>query len=129
MVSDKMGVGIDMNYVSIKWEDSYDNGNGSTYTDQIVYTRMRFMPRFNIHFGSSDSFDGYFGVAAGYGAGKFEYSSTNPNYQTSSTPNLFPLAMRIAVGGRYYFTDNIGIHMELGIGGGAIIHGGLAFKF
>jgi hypothetical protein len=43
--------------------------------------------------------------------------------------NLYPVAFRFALGGHYFFTDNVGIGMELGIGGGAIINGGLAFKF
>ncbi|MFT7158553.1 MAG: hypothetical protein ACI8Q1_003586, partial [Parvicella sp.] len=33
------------------------------------------------------------------------------------------------LGGRYFFTDNIGMNLEFGVGGGALIQGGLALKF
>jgi outer membrane scaffolding protein for murein synthesis (MipA/OmpV family) len=130
MVSDKMGVGLETNYssttVTYTEFDSFDSTN---YEYNWSITSIRFMPRWNIHFGSSDNFDGYFGIAAGYLARTYKDSSTDPNYTSTSISGAFPFALRLAVGGRYYFTDNIGLHMELGFGGGALIHGGFAFKF
>lgn len=130
MVSDKMGVGLESNFSKTSFTyTEYDDYDSTNYEYTSSITSLRFMPRWNIHFGSSDSFDGYFGIAAGYLSRKYEWESTDPDYQAESISGLFPLAMRLAVGGRYYFTDNIGLHMELGIGGGAIIHGGLSMKF
>ena len=130
MVSDKMGVGAEFNYTDMQldWSDT-DSASGTKYEYNIQRTVIRFMPRFNIHFGSSESFDGYFGVAAGYRSAKSTYSDNNPNNTDESIASLNPMALRLALGGRYFFTDNIGLHMEFGIGGGMLLHGGLSIKF
>lgn len=131
MVSDKFGIGMEVNYstVSIEWRDTDSTTGVSTFTHKVSLNRTRIMPRFNIHFGSSENFDGYFGVAAGYLMTKYKYETNDPNGQDDEAPGLFPFAMRVALGGRYYFSDNIGLHVELGLGGGALVHGGLSFKF
>ncbi len=136
MTSDKMGVGLEFNYtdMALDWSDTYSDSTTtppttSTYTYSMKRTIIRVMPRFNIHFGGSEDFDAYFGVAVGYRSAKTTYEDNNPNNIDETFEGLSPLAMRLALGGRYYFTDNIGIHMEFGIGGGNMLHGGLSFKF
>lgn len=137
MVSDKMGVGAEFNYTDMElvWEDDYVDSTTvppttTKYSYRFDRTVIRFMPRFNIHFGGSEDFDGYFGVAVGYRSAKTSYSDNDGDSSNDETiEGLSPLAMRLAIGGRYYFTDNIGIHMEFGIGGGNMLHGGLSFKF
>lgn len=134
LASDKMGVGVDFNYTSISWEEERtvtDSIAGTTkiYTDKVARTVIRFMPRFNIHFGSSESFDGYFGVAAGYRQATYKYTTDDPNYEDETIDGIIPFALRVCVGARYYFTDNIGANMEMGFGGGALINAGLSFKF
>ncbi len=130
MASDKVGVGLEVNYSSfgIEWDDA-DSASDVVYNYKASVNRTRIMPRFNIHFGASENFTGYFGIAAGYLMTKYKLTTNDPNRQNESSPGLLPFAMRIAFGGRYYFSDNIGIHMELVLGGGALIHAGLSFKF
>jgi len=42
---------------------------------------------------------------------------------------LVPISLRIAVGTRIYFTENIGMNIELGLLGGSILQGGISVKF
>lgn len=130
MASDKIGVGAEFNYTSynIEWNE-VDSATSVNFNYKYTRTIVRIMPRFNIHFGSNENFDGYFGIAAGYRQAFNKWESNDPSYDGSTSGTLIPFAMRIALGGRYFFTDNFGIHMELGLGGGAMIHGGLSLKF
>lgn len=133
MGSDKVGVGLEYNYTI--GESNYNITETDTVTLVTTthkYTLRRdlhrFMPRINIHFGESETFDSYFGVAAGYRYAKWTY--TKDGAKEVYNPGVFnKFALRLALGARYYFTDNIGVHMELGLGGGTLIHLGLSAKF
>lgn len=133
MVSEKIGIGLEINYTDsyVEYTDLGTDtlGNPYRYEYKVSVPRLRIMPRFNFHFGSSDVFDGYFAVAAGYNNTQYKFESNDPDFGDESITGLVPVAFRLAVGGRYFFTDAVGIHMELGLGGGALINGGLSFKF
>ena len=124
MVADEIGVGLDFNFT--KYAIKYPDGNG--YTNTLSRSVIRIMPQFVYHFGDSDKFDGFFRVAAGYRTASYKETSTDPAYTGSSIAGLNPFAMRLAVGGAYYFTDNIGINLEIGLAGGGAVQGGLSIK-
>ena len=127
MVSDKIGVGIILGYSNSKV--SYKDID-SGYTYDLSVPRMRFMPKFAIHFGNSDSFDPYLLIAAGYGSYSFKYDTNDPYYSDDDfTMNIAPIAFRTAFGGRYYFSDAIGAKFEIGFGGGGLLEFGLTAKF
>ena len=128
MMSDTIGIGGEFNYASssVSWDAPDVNNVMQHY--EASSPRTRIMGRFNVHFGGNDHFDGYFGVGAGYKNTQYKFTSSDPTYNASAK-SLIPIAFRLAVGGRYYFTDNIGAGLELGLGGGGIINAGLAFKF
>ncbi|MFN3918113.1 MAG: outer membrane beta-barrel protein [Flavobacteriales bacterium] len=130
MASDKIGVGFDFNYTDNKvtWNDK-PTDSSATYSYEYNVTRVRFMPRMNIHFGGNENFDSYFGVAAGYRSITRSFSSNDPDYTGGTTEGVNPLAMRLALGARYFFTDNFGLNMEFGLGGGYMIHAGVSAKF
>jgi hypothetical protein len=132
MVSEKVGFGLDGNLLnqSLTWTGTDTTAGNKLNNDYKIYRQViRIMPRINIHFGGSDDFDGYFGIAAGYRSVTRGYTSTDPDYQgDESSATLVPISLRLAVGGRYFFTPNIGLNGEIGIGGGTIIHAGLTFK-
>jgi opacity protein-like surface antigen len=128
MASDNVGIGLEGNY--LMHEATWNTNDG---VDNFDYTynvrRIRFMPRINYHFGNSDSFDAYLGVGAGYRSIVRSFSSNDPNYVPEEIEGVFPVAMRLAFGARYFFTENIGAHIEFGLGGGNILHYGLSFRF
>ena len=129
MVTDRISIGIDANYTSTVV--TYSEASGSNVYDYTLsIPRIRAMARFEFHFGSSDKFDFYMPVGVGYSSIKYNYTTTDPDGGSlPSVRNLIPVAFRYGIGGRYFFTDNIGLNLELGLGGGPILEGGLAFKF
>ena len=68
-------------------------------------------------------------LGAGYGNRSFTFKSTDPNYTEASVKSLIPVASRIGVGLRYFFTDNIGANLALGFGQGGLLNAGISFKF
>lgn len=130
MFSDKMSIGAEFNYTAMSWQyDEVDSASSTVYHYTLDRNIVRFMPRLNIHFGGSENFDGYFGISAGYRNATYKLTSNNPNQKDDSVDGLIPIAMRFSLGGRYYFTENIGLLMEIGVGGGTIFHTGFSFKF
>lgn len=132
MVSDHIGVGFDVNFsdVSVDWSDnSVDTlGNATNYVYTVGARTLRVMPRFDFHFSGSDVFDAYFGVGAGYRSRTYYTESTDPNYGDADVSGFLPASFRLAVGGTYFLSDNIGLNMEFGLGGGGLIRTGLSIK-
>ncbi|HYG51677.1 MAG TPA: hypothetical protein VD905_12280 [Flavobacteriales bacterium] len=139
MVTDKIGLGLKSNFssTSISYDENtevYDPNTGqytsSIYNYKLKFVRWRAMPRFSFHFGNSDKFDGYFGVAAGYSAFKLSYETDDPNYTGDiAISNPVPIGFRLDVGGNYFFTEKMGLNFEIGLGGGPVINAGIATKF
>lgn len=123
MVSDKVSLGVDVNYsdMSATATDTYDYTAGQS--------TLRAMARFDIHFGSSEKFDSYFGIGAGYRSASYYFESTDPAYVNDALEGINPIAFRIAYGGQYFFSDAIGANLEIGFGGGGLIRAGLSTKF
>jgi len=131
LVSDKIGVGLDIGFNNTKLTYSELNSSDNKTYDYILKTqKIGAMVTFNYHFlESSDNLDAYFMVGAGYGGRSYDFSSTDPNYSKQTIKGVIPVASRIGVGMRYFFTDNIGANLAIGFGQGGLINGGLSFKF
>ncbi len=83
-----------------------------------------------MHFGLSDNFDGYWKLGAGYSSLSWTYETNDPNYGDDRIDfNLIPFAIRTAIGGRYFVTNNLHLNVELGFGGGPLMAFGLGTKF
>lgn len=134
MVADNFGVGVDVNYAisgfQYREENYYYNPSTDTYSSaQYKYTakKLRAMLRLNYHFVQTDQLDAYVGFGAGYrNVNRSVTYDGVEDYDTNVT--LIPMSLRIAVGGRYYFTENIGAMLELGTSGGSAIQFGLSIK-
>ena len=111
--------------------NSVPNNQGVEYEDRASMNRIRVQVGLNYHFGFSNRMlDGYVGFAAGTNARYWSISTTNPDSgfeDEAESGALFPVSMRLRLGGRYYFTDNLGLNFELGLGG-PVISAGLSIK-
>jgi opacity protein-like surface antigen len=127
-VSDKVGVGVSLGYVSFADEYTQDNGGAAPYKYKDAITSFGILARFNYHFGGNEKVDPYVGLGAGYNNWTAKTTTNDPD----GIGNTFTIPIKIGfeggVGVRYYFTPNIGAYAELGYGK-SILQGGLAFKF
>lgn len=138
MVADKIGVGLDigMNSSKVEYKEEgteYNSTTGTYDTKVYDYTfstqKLGVMATFNYHFLDNDAVDAYVMFGAGYGNRTFKFESTDPNYEEATINGLIPVASRLGVGMRYFFTPNIGANLALGFGQGGLVNGGLSFKF
>ena len=132
MVTDNIGVGVDANYtdIYIEWENNTvdSSGNDVTYFNKAGMKTIRIMPRFNFHFEITETFAPYIGVAAGWRERTYYSESTNPSGIEGDREGFNPLAFRISAGGDIFIGENIGFNLEIGLGGGGLVRGGLIIK-
>lgn len=143
MVADNMGVGLDVNYEVSGFNYDYQatgDYDPVTMSYPVVpmnydYTakKTRIMFRLNYHFVQSDRVDAYAGFAGGYKmvnrTGVETNKATGVSTERDGFDALIPVSMRLAVGTRVYFTENIGAHVELGAFGGGLVQFGISAKF
>lgn len=134
MLADNFGLGVDFIFNSINASGTVDslNTDGTVYRsyDTKVYMRRyRVQLRANYHFVQTDNLDAYVGFGAGTNIRTIGFTTDYPNLANESVSGaLIPVSFRFALGTRYYFTDNIGLNAELGLGG-PVVSAGLSFKF
>ena len=138
MVADGFGIGLDGNYVTtgysydqIETIQVFDPNTGistdSSYTENFGLTtkRMRVMLRMNKHIVQNDLVDAYIGAGVGYRYVNRKLEGIDDEQDGA----LIPVAFRLAFGARFFFTENLGAHVELGAWGGAPLQMGLSLKF
>ncbi|MDX1350309.1 MAG: outer membrane beta-barrel protein [Putridiphycobacter sp.] len=134
MIADNFGLGFDFIYNSASLTGQVDSLNNdgtvnSTYDITGFARRFRFHVRANYHFVQDENFDAYVGFGAGTNNRTYGYITDFPNYDNESVGlALFPASARIALGARYYFAQNIGLNIELGLGG-PLVSAGVSLKF
>ncbi|MBD3637153.1 MAG: outer membrane beta-barrel protein [Crocinitomicaceae bacterium] len=136
MVADNFGVGLDVNFAKTGYEYTCEQcGDWDTttqmYTDETIgyeANKLRIMIRLNYHFVQTEAVDVYTGVGVGYKYVKRTAYIDGDVDASYSYPSLIPVAFRAALGMRYYFIPMLGLHLELGIGGGQIMEAGISVK-
>jgi len=136
LIMNYVGIGFDINYSTYGFEytdeDAYYNSVTGNFEDQIIdnnYSCFRFMARANYHLIRTERLNAY--VGGGLGGRKIN-SDCYINGVSDNSANItdaLPLSYRIAIGGRFHFTENIGISGELGLYGGGIAQFGVSIKF
>lgn len=137
LIADNFGVGVDVNYevsgFNYDVDSSYNNTTGiynvGPFNRDYTAKKTRIMARLNYHFVQNERADVYAGFAGGYKIVNRTKSTNDPNWSTSTLDALIPVTVRVAIGTRIYFTNNIGAMIELGAGGGALLQFGLSAKF
>jgi outer membrane protein W len=89
------------------------------------------MVSMNYHFLDNDKIDAYTNLGVGFKNRSYKYESTDPTAVNDDlgVGTLLPLALRAGVGMRYFFTDNIGLNLNVGLGQGGWVNGGISAKF
>lgn len=139
MLADKFGIGVDAIFNGFDYKgtvtdtigyDGMGNAITDTYEGKVAMRRVRVQARFNYHFDvATPDLDLYMGLGAGLNSRTIKYwedGVEQTDYQVSGV--FLPVSFRFAAGMRYYFTQNIGLNAELGIGG-PVMSAGLSFKF
>jgi hypothetical protein len=127
-VTKNFSLGGHLSYSTMKWEykGTWNNGNGIgyyNYVDTYRWTYYLMGVRGAFHFAEYipvENLDVYAGGMLGYVVGKSKYTTDNnsngriASYSSSNSR----LAYGGFIGGRYRFTEKIGIYLELGYGYG-----------
>lgn len=137
MVTDKIGLGLDLGFSnsSIGFNEEVLVQNSTTGLDELVLYSYDFSTKkigalvcFNYHFLDNDEFDLFSTVGLGYSNRTFDFTSTDPSFEPMSVSRLVPVGFKVGLGMRYFFTDNIGANLQLGLGHGGLVNAGLSFK-
>jgi hypothetical protein len=106
--------GFRQTYESFEGFDANGAGIYETQTDEYRSQVQAISLRANYHFPPSEEFDLYFGFGGGPKFGSFGWSSTDPDFLETDNEPLFPFAIEITFGGRYFFTKNFAAYGEVG---------------
>jgi hypothetical protein len=118
-LSDKIGLGLSVNYVSYKVEfnGTYidNNFNTVTYKEGFKGSSLSALLRMNIHFATTEKLDPYWGFGAGYRSNSYTFYSDYAGAGSLTLSGGIPFGFETTIGMRYFFTPNIGIYTEMGI--------------
>ncbi len=122
MINDHIGIGLEGTFA--RATVNYQRSNLKYYTGGI--DKLRILGKFNFHFATSANFDPY--CTAGIGYKNTKVYDNEPGPEPDLGLNIVPVAFRMGVGVRYFFSDAIGINAEVGLGG-PLMQAGLSLKF
>ena len=130
-VAQKFSIGVAYSYQSVSVNySSYKKDTATINGDfKDVLSRQNFGVRPLFHFGSGDNSDGYFGARISYTIWKYTSNVRNDVNLTSNSLFNNRLHVQALIGGRYFFTDNIGVNLEFAIGPSYYAMGGLNIRF
>lgn len=127
LVADRIGVGVEFNMARSSM-NFMAYRNQQLYSYKIGQERYRLMMRFSYYMVTDENFGAYLAISAGYRHAQWFAETDDLDYDRASFSGIWPIAARIAIGGRYFFTDFIGLNVEMGFSGGPLIGGGVSFK-
>jgi outer membrane protein len=131
-VSEKIGIGVQVAYSTLKnvTTEKDGNGPGKDYIETQKLDQLSVILRGNYHFGSSAKFDPYAGLGLGYGNFKYSITDNDPTsgaLGTLAVPTAFGITGQL--GAKYYFSSNVGAYAEVGYLAGSFAQVGVSFKF
>jgi hypothetical protein len=139
MVNDIIGIGLEYSYAGVfmKYNSNYTEiENGVLITKRGLFdaslTKQRILGKVNFHFETSKKLDSYATIGIGYKTSILKSNNLDDALAVavfnSSFSNFIPVAIRMGAGLRFFFTKNIGLNIEAGIGG-PLVQAGLSGKF
>jgi hypothetical protein len=138
LVSDNLALGGEISYESthIQWKENEmgnvvdSTNNAYTYTYNLQATRIRMLVKLYYHFLVREHSDWYLGFGLGYNHVPVKLYTNAPYARDHDIPSgcFMPVSARTNVGYNHFFTKNLGINAEVGIGG-PLISIGITAKF
>lgn len=129
-LSETISVGVSVNYskTSIDYTET-DAVTSIPYDYSLEWSGISALARMNVHFGTTEKIDPYWGFGVGWRGRTIQTVSNDPNFVEEGTSEvLVPVGFETTVGFRYYIIENLGFYLEMGIAK-SLINGGLAFAF
>lgn len=119
-----------INYDNLEWYDQRDSSyKRSTFYEHISRTNIAFRSLFDIRFGETRTkFYPYLGARLGFSFWRHHHTSPDPDWEDLDLDRNW-LSYQIILGFKGYFTRNIGMHFELGLGTPYLWTMGLNFRF
>ncbi|MEN9743119.1 MAG: hypothetical protein RLZZ65_924 [Bacteroidota bacterium] len=127
LVTDKIGLGLDMSYSS-SYVNFSDASSGTSFDYDFTTAKTGVLACFNYHFLDNDQFDLFSTVGIGYAKRNFNFTSTDPEYVPVSVGSIIPVGFKAGLGMRYFFTDNIGANLQVAFGPGGLMNAGVSIK-
>lgn len=129
LLTEEIGIGVNLFYANttMKWSDEL-------YNYKTSVSRLRIAITGNYHFYTTKKFDPYFTAHIGYANFDYQFeqeSIINNIPSVHPKPDIkfmFPIALRVGIGARYFFKPNFGVNAEFGLGG-ILLTGGVSYKF
>ena len=119
----KFALGIDANFTNRSATINYAL---TGFEEKIQQTVIRAMLRTSWEFVKSGGFEMNWNNSIGLRNASWNWSATDPDLTINTDWNGgVPIAFRSALGFRYMFTENVGLNLEVGVLGGALLNGGL----
>ena len=140
LVAENVGIGVDFmyNYVDFKyqmidtvWSDDKLFFTTNDYHSKMDRIRVHFRMNYHIEH-DNPRFDSYFGCGIGYNNRTYSSQKNNKDNTNEFKSRIqflpIPVSARVCLGGRYYFSQFIGLVGEVGLGG-PLLSLGLALKY
>ena len=129
MITDQLGIGLNVFYANtiIQWSDEIYN-----YKSNI--SRLRVAVTGNWHFATTAKFDPYCMAHIGYANYNYKFDQVSkfdsipPIHPKPDIQFMIPIALRVGIGARYFFTDKLGVNAEIGLGG-IFLTAGISYKW
>lgn len=132
-VSDLLSIGLMVNYGAFGSKDKHQffDANNELVEEiaKETFSCIGFSVRPLFHYGNVENMDFYSGLGLGIGFLNSKTDSNDPDYTFLTTGfSGTALCLQITTGMRYFFTDNIGAHLEFSPIGPYVFEGGLSIK-
>jgi hypothetical protein len=132
-LTDIFSMGVMGAYQNLGADFQYTWNNGTndiTESVNTAVTRMNFAVTPKFHYGGSENLDLYSGLRVGMNILNFTQNSTDPDFDVPGSLSGSRLTIGVtAFGARYFFTDNIGMNMELSVGTPYAVAAGVNWRF
>jgi hypothetical protein len=129
MISDYIGLGLNVNYSTFKASFKVDK----IYNGSVEMTRSSIILRTNGHLGKlisddNKSWDPFIGLGLGYQNILLNYTDNQTLTPDPSFTVPFPVTFEATAGIRYFMIPNVGAYLELGVSR-AFVQVGITAKF